>query len=109
MFKHSFGSPPHGVHVREGVGGGDLSEEIGIVGNGREKVHCLHQGQIVGHLVHRRVVALVKAHQQIGVLVDPNPVQQLGQHSRPHFGAASGALGKFGQFHFIFHTRHLSK
>ena len=99
----------HGVDIRKGIGRGDLPEEVRVVCNGREKIHRLHQGQVVTDLVHRRVIALVKAHQQVGVLMDPDAVQQLSQHARAHLGAASGALGQLCQLHFIFrHTVVLS-
>lgn len=38
----------HGIYIAEGIGGRDLAEKIGVVGNGRKKIHGLHQGQILG-------------------------------------------------------------
>ena len=64
------GLAAHGVHVGEGVGGGNLTEEIGVVRNGGEEIHRLDQGQAIGNLIDRGVVAPVKAHQQVRVLVD---------------------------------------
>ena len=101
IFRHSFGSA-HGVHVGKGVGGGDLSEEIRVVRDGREEIHRLHQGQIIGDLIDTGVVALIKAHQQIRVTVDLDAIQQLGQNARAHLGAAPGALRQLRQLHFIF-------
>ena len=108
------GFTAHGVHVAEGVGGRDLAEEIGVVGNRREEIHRLHQGQVLGDLVDAGVVALVKAHQQVGVLMDLDAVQQLGQDTGAHLGTTAGALGQFRQLYFIFrhgvspfHTRQL--
>ena len=97
------GLPAHSVHVAQGVGGRDLAEEVGIVGNGREEVHRLHQGQLVADPVYRRVVTLVKSHQQVGIAVYLDAVQQLGQHPGPHLGPAAGALGQLGQLYFVFH------
>ena len=91
----------HGIHVRQSIGGGDLPEQIGIIRDGREEIHRLYQGQVIGNLVDAGVVALVKAHQQIGVAVDLDAVQQLGQHACTHLGAAPGTLRQFRQLHFI--------
>ena len=85
------GLAPHGVHVAEGVCGGNLAEKVGIVGDGRKEVHRLHQGQLVREPVYRRVVAAVEAHQQIGVPVDLQALQQPGQHPGPHLRPAAGA------------------
>ena len=98
------GVTAHGVDIRQGVGGCDLAEGIGIVGNGREKVQRLHQRQLVRYLIHRGVVALIKAHQQIGILVDLDTLQQLRQHTGAHLGAAAGALGQLRQFYILFHV-----
>jgi hypothetical protein len=95
--------PAHGVDVAEGVGGGNLAEEVGVVGDRREKVYRLHQGQLVGDLVDRRVVALVKPHQQLGVAVDLDALQELGQHAGPYLGPAAGAAGQLCQLYRIFH------
>ena len=41
------GLSAHGIDVGDGIGRGDLSEEIGIVHHGWEEVHRLHNGDIV--------------------------------------------------------------
>ena len=97
----------HGVDVAEGVGGGDLPEQVGVVGNGREEIHRLHQGQLIGDFVDRGVVALIKPHQQIGVLVNPYSVQKLRQHPGPYLCAASGAAGQLGELDCVFHQNAL--
>ena len=96
------GLAAHGVHVAEGVGGSNLAEQIGVVGNGREEIHRLHQGQVLGDLIDRGVIALVKAHQQVGIAVYLDAVQQLGQNTGAHLGTAASTLGQFCQFHFVF-------
>ena len=92
----------HGIHVAEGVGGGDLAEQVGVVGDGGEEVHRLYQGQLVANLIHGGVVALVEAHQQIGVVVHADALQQLRQYARAHLGAAAGALGQLCQLDVLF-------
>src|SRR5580658_2851367 len=34
----------HGINVAERVGRGDLAEDVGIVYDGRKKIHRLHEG-----------------------------------------------------------------
>ena len=43
---------------------GDLTEEVGIVHDGREEVHRFDHGHVVRHAVNTGVVAAVVAHQQ---------------------------------------------
>ena len=93
----------HGVHIGEGVGGGNGAESVGIVGDRGEEVHRLHQCQIVADAVHAGIIALIKTHQQIGITVDADALQQLCQYASAYFCAASCAGGKFCQFYFIFH------
>ena len=54
----------HGVHVGERVRCGDLTEEVGIVHDGREEVHRFDHGHVVRHAVNTGIVAAVVAHQQ---------------------------------------------
>ena len=95
----------HGVNVRQGVGGGNLPEKIGIVGNGGEEVHRLHQGQIFTDFVNGSVIAFVEAHQQVGVLMDFDVLQQLCQHAGTYLGTAAGTAGQLGELDVLFcHT-----
>jgi hypothetical protein len=63
------GPPAHGVHVAQRVGRGDGAEGLGIVHDGREEVHGLHQGKLRRQLVHAGIVGGVKPDQH--VLVGP--------------------------------------
>ena len=56
------GPPPHGVHVTEGVGRGDLPEPEGVIHNRGEEIHGMNGGDLVGNAVNTGVVAGVKAH-----------------------------------------------
>src|SRR6267154_4297997 len=38
--------PTHGVNVAEGVGGGNMSESVRVVNDGRKKIDGLHQGLV---------------------------------------------------------------
>ena len=99
----------HGVHIGEGVGGGNGAKRVGIVGDRREEVHRLHQRQIIADAIDAGIIALIKTHQQIGITVDADALQQLCQHACADFRAASCAGGKFCQFYFIFQGFHLLK
>ena len=58
----------HREHVRERVGGGDASEFVGIVNDGREEVHREHGGKPVAQEPDGGVVARLEPQQQpIGV------------------------------------------
>ena len=37
----------HGIYIAERIGGGDLAEKLGIVQDRREKIHRLHDGEII--------------------------------------------------------------
>ena len=94
----------HGVDVGKGIRRGDLAEDIGIVGDGREEIDGLHECKLVRDLVNGRVVALVEADEQIGVAVHADIAQQLRKDPRADLRAAAGALGKLCQLDLIFHS-----
>ena len=101
--ERGFGLAAHGVNVRKGVGRRDLAEQIGVVRDGREKVHGLHDGQLVRHAVDRRVVARVEPHEQVGVAAHGQPVQQLREHARADLGPAARTAGELCQFDLRLH------
>ena len=92
----------HGIHVAQGIGSCDLAKQIGVIRNGRKKIHRLHQCQLIRDFIDRCVIALIKAHQQVGIVMDPDAIQQLSQDSGTHLGTTSGTLRQLCQFHFIF-------
>ena len=51
----------HGINIAERVGGRDLAEGVGVVDDGREEVHRLHQRQLGRELIHSGVVGFVEA------------------------------------------------
>ena len=59
------------------------------------------QGQFVGYLIYRGIVGFVEPHQQVGVPVGADALQQLGQHPGAHFGAAARTVGQFGQLYIL--------
>ena len=65
----------HGVDIRKRIGRGNGPEGIRVIRDRREEIHRLHQGQIVGDLVDRGVIALIEAHQQLRVVVHLDIIQ----------------------------------
>ena len=61
------GARAHGVDIAQGIGGRHQAELVGVVGNGREEVHCHDQSGLVVQPVDGGVVAGVDAHEQVGV------------------------------------------
>ena len=103
QIKRGFGLAAHGVDVGQRVRCRDLPEQVRVVRDGREKVHGLHEREFVRHAVDRRVVAFVKADEQVGVAVHGQPLEQLGEHARADLGPAARAICQLGQFDLLFH------
>ena len=61
------GPAPHGVDVRERVGGGDLAEGEGVVDHRGEEVHGLDEGGGRVQTEDPRVVARGEVHEHAGV------------------------------------------
>jgi len=53
--------PTHGVYVAESIGRGDLAEGVGIVHDGREKIHRLNQCRLGREQIHAGVVGVIEA------------------------------------------------
>ena len=90
------GLAAHGVHIAEGVGGGDLPVHEGVVHNGWEEVGGLHYGKLLAHRVNAGIVAFVVAHQKLGVRMSGEALQQLAQGAGADLGAAAGTAGQLG-------------
>ena len=52
---------PHGINIAECVGSGDLAEGVGIVHDGREKIHRLHERRLGREQIHAGVVGVIEA------------------------------------------------
>ena len=46
----------HGVNVRERIGGGDSTVELGVVNDGGEKIRGLDQSDFIGEFKHASVI-----------------------------------------------------
>ena len=61
--------PAHRIDVAERVGRRNLSEDVGIVNDGREEIDRLDERQLRRQLIHAGVVGGVEADQNIGIVL----------------------------------------
>ena len=101
--ERGFGLAAHGVNVGQCIRRRDLAEQIGVIRNGREKVHGLHDGERVRNAVDRRVIAFVEPDEQIGVAADGQSIQQSRERARADLGPAARAVCQLGQPDLLFH------
>ena len=59
----------HGIDVTEGVGGGDLTEGVGVVDDGGEEVDSLNERCVGVELIHSGVVGVIEADQDVWVVL----------------------------------------
>ena len=59
----------HCVDIGQGIRSGDLAEIERVVHNGREKIHRLHEGEIVGQPKDPGVVEGLATYQQAGIVL----------------------------------------
>ncbi len=93
----------HGVDVGDGVGGGDAAEVPGVVHDRHEEVRRGDHAGVAVQPVDRRVVAGLRADQQVGEgRRDRLAGQQLLQHRRRELAPASAAMRQAGQPDFSY-------
>ena len=93
----------HGVDIADGIGRGDLPVQEGVVHDGREEVGGLHQRRVLIQIIDTGVVGAVVAHQQPGVAVGAEALQQVDQRAGTHLGAAASTGRQLCQFDLRFH------
>ena len=87
----------HRVDVGERVGGGDASEVVGIVDDGREEVDGRDQRAIVRDAVHGRVVTRRRVDEDGGVVTGDQVTQDLRQLGQAEFAGSTGAVTEMTQ------------
>ena len=102
QIQRQFRFAAHGINIGQGIGGGNLTEQIGVIHHGREEIHSLHQRQIVTYFIDGCIIAFIKTNQQVGIMMHLQPVQQLGQYTGTHLGTAAAAAGQLCQLHILF-------
>ena len=87
------GGSPHGVYVRQRIGGGDTAEVEWIVDNGHEKIGCRNDRLRVVQAIYGRIVRCLRAHQQLCERSGWCCVlEQIGKHAGRDFAAAATAV-----------------
>lgn len=96
------GASAHGVDVGEGIGGGDLAVEIGVVHDGGEKIEGLDEGALVIEAIDGGVVGGGGTDEEIGVVDLGEAAQNLREFGLADFGGSSSAGGQGGEFADLF-------
>ena len=92
------GRAAHGVHIRDGVGGGDAAKVERVVHNGHEKVGGGDQRLLIVQAVHGRVVSGLNTHQQLGRHGHAGGgLEDLREHARRDLAAAAAAMRQGGE------------
>ena len=95
--KRGDGPPAHRVDVAQRVGGGDLSEGVGVVDRRRENVDGLHQGRLLVQQVDPGVVPGRHSDQDPRVGMRGQPAEDPLQGGLIDFRRAAGTLRPLGQ------------
>ena len=91
------GLAAHRVHVREGVGGGDAAESVGIVDDWRKEIHRLNERDVVRDDKDSRVVERLAPDEQAWIIAMREWGQGAREVTRTHLGGSTGAAGERGE------------
>ena len=87
------GGAAHGVHIGDGVGGGDAAKVERIVDDGHEEVGGGNQRLLVVELVDSGVIGRLDAHQQLRrQRHGGGGLEDVRQHARRNLAAAAAAM-----------------
>src|SRR6185369_2733780 len=91
----------HCIYIAERVGRCDLSKQIWIVYDGREKIDRLHQGESFGEQINSSVIVGVEADQNIRVCLSREFSQYHVKNGRTQLGRASSGFCHGSQLHVV--------
>ena len=101
------GLAAHGVDIAQRIGRGNLPESIGIVDDGREKIHRVDDGQVGPQTKHPGVVGGFGADQHVGVFELRQVVQNLHEVGGAELSGSTRGLDLLRQAHrFLFSKHH---
>ena len=94
--------PAHGIDVGQRIGGGDAAELERVVDDGHEEIGGRHDRLLVVQPVHGGVVAMLDAHQQVGIgrcqmRGEGGVGEDVAQHGWRDLAAAAAAVGELGR------------
>ena len=92
------GAGTHGVDIRDGVGGGDPAEGVGIIHQRGDDIGRLHQGALRRNPVDPGIIRCLRSHKQVCVAMIPKPVQGFRQARRAQFRGSTGGFYQLCQF-----------
>ena len=92
------GCATHGIHIADGVGGGDAAKVKRVIHDGHEEVGGGNQRLLIVELVHRCVVGCFNAHQQLGWDGHgAGAFENLAQHAWGNLAAATTTVREAGE------------
>ena len=59
------GYTAHGINVAQSVGSSDLTKVIGVIDDGREKIHGLDKGQVFGYSINPGIIRPVQSYEDV--------------------------------------------
>ncbi len=101
------GTGAHGVDVTDRIGGRDGAEPVGVIDDGGEEVHGLHNGGILADAIYGCVVSGFCPDQHGRVNAFGQGLQHFFQGLRTQLAGAAQPVGVMGQLDFfLVHIQH---
>jgi hypothetical protein len=85
----------HSVDIAEGVGSGNLTEEIWVVNHWREEVNSLYNTKVITEFINQRIIGSIEADNQVWVIEFWKLSQNIGKDLRSDFGCSTCTLCHF--------------
>jgi hypothetical protein len=99
----------HGVDVAEGIGGGDLAIDKGLVDDRRKEVDGLNERNLIGEAVDARVVVRFGADEKVRVVERRQVAQDLRDPLGGQLARSTGARSVIDQAFFLAEEKHQSQ
>ena len=99
------GPRAHGEAVAQRVRRRDPAKIVGVVHNRREEIHRLDDGQILAQLVDARIVARIRAVEQVWIAERLKTAQRLSQVLRTQFRPSAARLDQAREPDFLLGCR----
>jgi hypothetical protein len=93
--QRQLGLAAHGIYVRQGIGSGNLTEEVRVIRNGREEVNSLYNTKVITEFINQRIIGSIEADNQVWVIEFWKLSQNIGKDLRSDFGCSTCTLCHF--------------
>ncbi len=87
----------HGVDVGQRVGGCDAAKGVWVIDDGREEVHRLNEGNLVGQRENTGIVECLPAYEEPRVSLTRQWCECAREVPRTHLGGSTRAPGERGE------------